>query len=238
MVLIPGQQAPLGEQIDGGLKDIETPVCSEVMETVPRIAALHVQAECLAYTVGTPLMRMAKNAVFILSGEHGVVIIGVLIERSCSGKVGDDRPVDLATLHEIRIDPAHILVGRGQDKGLGRLRLFLFGRWVYLPLLSAQQHGHRLREGEAVVFLHEVDGPAALAFGVVKPLSPPDGNALVRSQSLVPSGGNELFPTAAQELFQVHLVGPMLLRFCKINKGSHNRFTSIFCCLLTENHVK
>ena len=101
MVLIPGQQAPLGEQIDGGLKDIETPVCSEVMETVPRIAALHVQAECLAYTVGTPLMRMAKNAVFILSGEHGVVIIGVLIERSCSGKVGDDRPVDLATLHTL-----------------------------------------------------------------------------------------------------------------------------------------
>ena len=92
VVWIQGQK---GERIDGCLEHIN-PVSGPVPEeAVSGIATLHSDVKGLAVVVSTPLLGTTANAVFVLSGEHGVVIFFVLIDQSDPGK-------DLSTSRSMR----------------------------------------------------------------------------------------------------------------------------------------
>lgn len=92
VVWIQGQK---GERIDGCLEHIN-PVSGPVPEeAVSGIATLHIDVKGLAVVVSTPLLGTTANAVFVLSGEHGVVIFFVLIDQSDPGK-------DLSTSRSMR----------------------------------------------------------------------------------------------------------------------------------------
>ena len=88
----------VGEHINGCLEYQQAPVCAHVVEAVPRVAALHIDAEHLTQGIGAAFVGMTKNAVFVLSDEHGVVIFGIFIECPCSGKVVDDLALDATLL--------------------------------------------------------------------------------------------------------------------------------------------
>ena len=118
-------------------------------------------------------------------------------------------------LHQIGVDPAHIGVDGGQGKGLGWC-LCRFGRTgVHL----IQKHGDRLRVSTIVKKADETDGIATLTTVMVKPLATTNGDAVVRGQTFVPTGGEQFLTSLPEKIFQVYGGSPFLLFFCEVNIG-------------------
>lgn len=65
--------------INGGLEDKEGPVSAQVVKAVLGDAALHIDPEGLAETVGAALVSMTRNTLFICANENRIVIFGVFI---------------------------------------------------------------------------------------------------------------------------------------------------------------
>ena len=188
-----------------------------MVEAVLGAAALHIDLEGFAPAVGAPLVGVAGDAALVRAHKDTVVVLGVLIEQSLPDKVGDDGAVDLPLLHEVGIHPAHILVGRGQCKGLGRLRFPAAGNGIG----AIQEKLHSLLIGHAVVVLDEADRMPTLAAVVVVPLAAPDGNAVVVLQAILPPRVEQLFAALPQQLHQIYGVGPLLLLVGIVDVGSH-----------------
>ena len=91
-----------GQHIDGRFKHIQASVCADMMEAVSWITALDVQAEGFSVAVGAAFMGMARNPLRIRADEHGVVILGILIQKPSLGKVRHHISCDAAMFDEIR----------------------------------------------------------------------------------------------------------------------------------------
>ena len=170
-------------------------------------------------------MPMTGNAVFIESDEHGVVIFLCPVPGSFTAFV-DELPahegieylaVDATLFQQVGIHTAHGLALRWECEGLCRLRLLLLCRRVAPAQIIAKEQGHGVRVAESIELLDEADGSAALFGGVIEPLAAADGDAMVAGKAFVLAGGDELFPTAAEELLQVHRGGAFFLLGCKRN---------------------
>ena len=98
-----------------------------------------------------------------------------------------------------------------------QLRILLPCRRVASAQIIAEEQRHGVRVAESIELLDEADGSAALLGGVIEPLAAADGDAVVAGKAFVPAGGDELFPTAAEELLQVHRRGSFFLLGCKRN---------------------
>ena len=212
-------QGQKGEQVNGRLEYIE-PVAGPVrMEAVSGIAALHIDAEGLAYVAGAPLMGMTDNAVLIFPDEHGVVIFLVLIDQSSPDKGVEYLPVDEALFQEVGVQPPHLPARWRLDEFFFRF-LFLPGRRLIGPaLLTVQQTGDRLRVAESEIILHEGDGAAALLGGVVVPFTTPNSDAVVAVHAVLRPGADELLALPPQELHQVHTAGTIFLFLGKMDIG-------------------
>ena len=53
----------------------------------------------LALAVGAPLMGVAGDALLIRAHKDAVVVLGILVQQSGPGKVGDHLPTDVALFH-------------------------------------------------------------------------------------------------------------------------------------------
>ena len=185
-----------GHQVNGRLKDIEAVAGPGVVKAAPGIAALHVDAEGFAEAVEAALVGVARDAVFILTDEDGVVILSVLefltalIQQSSPDKSIDHVPVQKAVLEQIGVHPPHLLTGRGQGKFLFGLFLLLGGGGVDGSLFAAQQTGDGLRVGEIIELLDEGDRTAALLHSVVVPSIAPDGDTVVTGQTVLRPGAD------------------------------------------------
>ena len=216
-----------GQQVDRRFEDIEPVTGAGMVEAAPGIAALHVDAGSLANVIDAALVSVAWNAVFVFANEDGVVVLpglvlgyfAALVQQTCPDKGADHIPIQKAAVQQIGIYPAHIPVRRRQGKFLFGFLLLLWGGGIDTPLFAVQQTGDGLRIGEIVELLDEGDGTAALLHGVVVPLIAPDGDAVVTGHSVLRPGGDQLLPMAAEELHQIHLTGPELLLFGKMNIG-------------------
>ena len=161
-------------------------------------------------------MPVTGNAVFIESDEHGVVVFlcpvpgsfTALVDELLAHEGIEYLAVDATLLQQVGIHTAHGLALRWERERLCR---------VASAEIIAQQHRHSLWVTEPVKLFYEADGSAALFGGMIEPLAAADGDAVVTGKAFVPAGGNELFPTAAEELLQVHRRGSFFLLCCKRN---------------------
>ena len=162
---------------------------------------------------------------FIESDEHGVVVFLCPVPGFFAAFV-DELPahegieyltVNASLLQQVGIHTAHGLTLRWEREGLCRLRHLLLCRRVASAEIIAEEQRHGVRVAESIELLDEADGSAALFGGVIEPLAAADGDAMVAGKAFVPAGGNELFPTAAEELLQVHRRGSFFLLGCKRN---------------------
>lgn len=98
----------IGQQINGGLKHKEGSVCSDMVEAVLGIAALHIEPERLAAAAGASQMGMARDALGICAHKDTVVVLGVLIEQLVVQEIPHHRRCNVPVLHQIGKDPAGI----------------------------------------------------------------------------------------------------------------------------------
>ena len=91
-----------GQHIDGCFKHIQTSVCADIMEAVSWITALHIQAKGFPVAVGAALMGVVGDTICIRANKHGVVILGIFIQKSGLGKVRHHIPCDAAMLDEVQ----------------------------------------------------------------------------------------------------------------------------------------
>ena len=213
----------VGQQVDGCFKDIEGTVRPILVEAMLRLAALHIDAEHLALTVGAAKMGVPGLSIFIQPHEHTVVMQSVLVEQFLPHELRDHVAVDAPVSSQVGIEPPHIEIGLRQREGLRLtwLRLFLDDGDDALTV-PPQQHSHRFGIGLVVELLHEADGASALPCGMVIPHWPAHGDAVVADQPVIPSGHNEFLASIQQKRRQVNLVGLPFLRGCEIDKFSHN----------------
>ena len=170
-------------------------------------------------------MPVTGNAVFIESDEHGVVVFLCPVSGSFTALVDEllahegieYLAVDATLLQQVGIHTAHGLTLRWECEGLCRRRLLLLCRRVASAEIIAEEQRHGVRVAESIELLDEADGSAALFGGVIEPLAATDGDAVVAGKAFVPAGCDELFPTAAEELLQVHRCGSFFLLGCKRN---------------------
>ena len=170
-------------------------------------------------------MPVTGNAVFIESDEHGVVVFlcpvlgffTALVDELLAHEGIEYLAVDATLLQQVGIHTAHGLALRWEREGLCRLRILLPCRRVASAQIIAEEQRHGVRVAESIELLDEADGSAALLGGVIEPLAAADGDAVVAGKAFVPAGGDELFPTAAEELLQVHRRGSFFLLGCKRN---------------------
>lgn len=202
-----------------------SPISSIQPKAVPRVAALNVAAIALPHGIQPALMPMTGNAVFIESDEHGVVVFlcpvhgffTAFVDEFLAHEGIEYLAVDAPLLQQVGIHTAHGLALRRQREGLCGLRLLLLCRRVTPTQIVAEEQRHGVRVAESIELLDEADGSAALFAGVIVPLAAADGDAVVAGKAFVPAGGDELFPTAAEEYLQVHRGGLLFLLGCKRN---------------------
>ena len=219
------EKGDVREQVDRSLEDIERVIAAEIVKAVPRVAALNVAAIALPHGIQPTFMPMTGNAVFIESDEHGVVIFLCPVPGSFTAFVDEllahegieYLAVDAPLFQQVGIHTAHGLALRRQREGLCRLRHLLLCRRVASAEIITKEQRHGVRVAESIELLDEADGSAALFGGVVEPLAATDGDAVVAGKAFVPAGCDELFPTAAEELLQVHRCGSFFLLGCKRN---------------------
>ena len=63
-------ECDVGQQVDGRFKDVEGAIRAILVEAVLRLAALHIDAEHLALTVGAAKMGVPAFSVFVHAHEH------------------------------------------------------------------------------------------------------------------------------------------------------------------------
>ena len=195
------------------------------MEAVPWITALDVAAIAFAERIDAPLVPVTGNAVFIISDEHGVVVdlrfiygwLRALKDESGAGELCQHIPVDAAALQEVGVDPPHIRVRWRECERFPLLCGFFPRREIPDPTLTAEKRGHCVRERQTIELLNEIDSKTTLLFGVIEPLIAPDGDAVIRGEALVPSGGKELFAPPPEKLRQVDGVCPAFLFLGEMN---------------------
>ena len=189
------------------------------------VAPFNIAAVAFADGVQSTLVSMTRNAVFIESDEHGVVIFfrpifgafTAFVDELLAHKGIEYLTVDATLFQQVGIHTAHGLTLRRQHEGLCGLRHLLLCRRVASAEIIAEEQGHGVWVAESIELLDEADGSAALLGGVIEPLAAADGDAVVAGKAFVPAGGNELFSSAAEELLQVHRGGSFFLLGCKRN---------------------
>ena len=220
-VLLPPlrMQCDKGQQINGSLEGVHPVAGSAAVETVPGIAASCIPLEACTKRVQPAFVGMTGSAVFIVSDEHGVVMLSAairrwlrtLIDQFCVDERVQHLPADAPVLEQIGVHPAHI-----RASGRKRKRFFLpafipVNRFKCFALFTIQQPRDRLRVRHPIKLLQERDRPAALLCGVIVPFVSPDGNAMVADKPLFRAGGQHFFALPEQELFQINLAGAALL---------------------------
>ena len=221
-VLLPsvGVEGDVGQEIDGGLEHIEGLVRAVLMKAVLACAALNVHTEHPALAVGAADVGMLCFAAAIQPHENAVVML-VLVEQLFMYKGRNNLAVDVALTHEIGIHTPHGSVRLRQREGLRSLLCGLCLR-IRFSILFAQQKQNRLLIRETVIALHEADGIAALAFGVVEPLVAPDGDAGIVGRAELSAGAHGPFALGAQQRHEIRVLRPRLFLRRKINIFAHD----------------
>ena len=163
-----------GQHIYGSLKQIEYIVCSGPVEAVTGIAAFRI-AFVGALTACSSFVCVSGNAVFIVTYEDGVVVVGGFVDHSLMHKGGKHLSVYSSAVKQISIHSPHIFILRRQFKRLLRFLLYRLGLRKRVVVI-AEQEIDGLREVHVIKSTDEVHGVAADALVLVEPQVSSDRN--------------------------------------------------------------
>ena len=163
-----------GQHIYGSLKEIECVVRSGPVEAVTGIAAFRI-AFVGALTACSSFMSMTGNAVFIVTYEDGVVVVGGFVDHSFMHEGGQHLSVYSSAVKQISIHSPHIFILRRQFKRLLRFLLYRLGLRKRVAVI-AEQEIDGLREVHVIKSTDEVHGVAADALVLVEPQVSSDRN--------------------------------------------------------------
>ena len=163
-----------GQHIYGGLKEIDCVVRSGPVEAVTGIAAFRI-AFVGALTTCSSFVCVTGNAVFIVTYEDGVVVIGGFINHFLMHKGGKHLPVYSSSDKQIGIYSPHIIIFRRKGERLWRLSLDRLGS-LNCAAVIAEQKIDSLRKVHVIKSTDEVHGIAADAFVLMKPQISSDRN--------------------------------------------------------------
>ena len=163
-----------GQHIYGSLKEIERVVFSGPVEAVTGIAAFRI-AFVGALTSCSSFMSMTGNAVFIVTYEDGVVVVGGFVDHSFMHKGRKHLPVYSSAVKQIGIHTPHIIIFRRKGERLWRLSLDRLGLRKCAAVI-AEQKIDGLRKVHVIKSTDEVHGVAADAFVLMKPQVSSDRN--------------------------------------------------------------
>ena len=205
-----------GQHIYGGLKQIEYIVCSGPVEAVTGIAAFRI-AFVGALTACSSFVCVTGNAVFIVTYEDGVVVVGGFVYHSLMHKGGKHLSVYSSAIKQISIHSPHIIVFRRKGERLRRLSLDRLGSLNYAAVITEQEIDG-LRKVHVIKSANEVYGVATDAFILMKPQISSDRNFFrAVTPHIFLAGAFEAFALVLQESDQVRLPGSFLLCGCKVN---------------------
>ena len=127
----------------------------------------------------------------------------------------------MALTHEVSIHTPRGSVRFRQSEGLRSLLcgLCLLIRFV---IFLAQQKQNRLLIRETVIALHEADGIAADARGVIKPFVAPHGDAGIIGRTELPAGAHRSLALGAQQRHKICVLCPRLFLRREIDKLAHD----------------
>ena len=162
-------------------------------------------------------MCVTGNAVFIVTYEDGVVVVGGFVYHSLMHKGGKHLSVYSSAIKQISIHSPHIIVFRRKGERLWRLSLDRLGLRKCAAVI-AEQKIDGLRKVHVIKSANKVYGVAADAFILMKPQVSSDRN-LFRAVTphIFLAGAVEAFALALQECDQVCLPSSFLLLGCKVN---------------------
>ena len=163
-----------GQHIYGSLKQIEYIVCSGPVEAVTGIAAFRI-AFVGALTACSSFVCVSGNAVFIVTDEDGVVVVGGFVYQSFMHESRKYLSVYPSAVKQIGIHSPHIFILRRQFKRLRRLSLDRLGSLNYAAVITEQEIDG-LRKVHVIKSADEVNGVAADAFVLVEPQISSDRN--------------------------------------------------------------
>ena len=118
---------------------------------------------------------MTGNAVFIVTYEDGVVVVGGFVDHSSMHEGGQHLSVYSSAVKQISIHSPHIIILRRQFKRLRRLSLDRLGSLNYAAVITEQEIDG-LRKVHIIKSADKVYGVAADAFVLVKPQISSDRN--------------------------------------------------------------
>ena len=144
------------------------------MEAVTGIAAFRITFVG-AFTACSSFVCVSGNAVFIVTDEDGVVVIGRFINHSLMHESGQHLSVYPSAVKQIGIYSPHIIIFRRQCKRLFRFLLYRLGSLDHAAVI-AEQKIDGLRKVHVIKSADEVHGIAADAFVLMKPQVSSDRN--------------------------------------------------------------
>ena len=163
-----------GQHIYGSLKEIERAVRSGPVEAVTGIAAFRI-ALVGALTACSSFVCVTGNAVFIVTDENSVVVVGGFVYHSLMHKGRQHLSVYPSAVKQIGIHSPHIIVFRRKGERLRRLSLDRLGLRKRAAVI-AEQEIDGLRKVHVIKSADKVNGVAADAFVLVEPQISSDRN--------------------------------------------------------------
>ena len=149
---------------------------SDKMKAVFRNTACEVAFE-VRHRRGGTLLRMARNAVRIVSDEYGVVVFDILINQPVAHKSCQHIAVYESLTDKIPVYAAHIGVLRRQCE---RQSFFLpwlaFRPTQFSSRVASKQTADGFGIGKSVKLSHEIDGTAADLLVLAVPFTAVDGD--------------------------------------------------------------
>ena len=209
----------VAHKVDGGLKHphlIRRGIVRDGKADI-LIAACHISAKTFAVSVVGP----TQACVFclpraVLSDEHAVVMLGVLVQQTAVHKLPDHLRGD-AAFAQVGKDSAVIRIPGWQGKGLLHLvpldGWHCFGGGISGPAIEGEQILDSFRKCLVAELLHESDGVAARVLRVAEPCATVlDPQAVHFCCGVVPANAFDLIAQMGQQLQQIRF--PDNLHFC------------------------
>ena len=166
-------------------------------------------------------MGVSRCAVSVSADKHNIVPLCVLVNIPGKKKSLNQFRVETSAFAKILNCSVGCSVVQGQVERCGRC----CGGFGLSLAVFACQHLNSFGKGLAVKLHDEINGIAALALAVAKPLVSPDGQAVMFFPTVFPSAFDKCLSLCAEKIFQTDGVCPVNLCLGVIHRDS----SSFFC---------
>ena len=211
-------KADKGQKVYRCFKDKELIAVSLIAERIGLVRPGNVLSE---WVCRSSHMGVSRRTASVSADKHNIVPLCVLVNIPGKKKSLNKRFVETSAFAKILNCSVGCSVVQGQVERCGRC----CGGFGLSLAVFACQHLNSFGKGLAVKLHDEINGIAALALAVAKPLVSPDGQAVMFFPTVFPSAFDKCLSLCAEKIFQTDGVCPVNLCLGVIHRDS----SSFFC---------